>query len=121
MFINVLDNAVKYTEHGGKIVVLAEIPNPATLVVTISDTGIGISEADLPHIKEKFYKVDSTIRGSGIGLAVVDEIIKLHNGEFEITSVYGEGTTARITLPLTPADSASEQTDISEGDRPDNE
>ncbi|MBR6785407.1 MAG: HAMP domain-containing histidine kinase [Clostridia bacterium] len=116
VFINVLDNAVKYTEHGGKIVVLAEIPNPATLVVTISDTGIGIPAEDLPHIKEKFYKVDSTIRGSGIGLAVVDEIIKLHNGEFEIASVYGEGTTVKITLPLTPADSVAEQADISEGE-----
>lgn len=116
VFINILDNAVKYTEHGGKIVVLAEIPNPATLVVTISDTGIGIPAEDLPHIKEKFYKVDSTIRGSGIGLAVVDEIIKLHNGEFEIASVYGEGTTVKITLPLTPADSVAEQADISEGE-----
>lgn len=121
VFINVLDNAVKYTEHGGKIVVLAEIPNPATLVVTISDTGIGIPAEDLPHIKEKFYKVDSTIRGSGIGLAVVDEIIKLHNGEFEIASVYGEGTTVKITLPLTPAESLAEQADKLEGDRPDNE
>ena len=121
VFINVLDNAVKYTEHGGKIAVQAEIPNPATLVVTFSDTGIGISEDDLPHIKEKFYKVDSTIRGSGIGLAVVDEIIKLHGGEFEIASVYGEGTTVKITLPLTPAEFITEQVDNSEGERPYNE
>ena len=121
VFINVLDNAVKYTEHGGKIAVQAEIPNPATLVVTFSDTGIGISEDDLPHIKEKFYKVDSTIRGSGIGLAVVDEIIKLHGGEFEIASIYGEGTTVKITLPLTPAEFITEQVDNSEGERPYNE
>ncbi len=121
VFINVLDNAVKYSEHGDKITVIAEMPNPATLIVTISDTGIGISAEDLPHIKEKFYKVDSTIRGSGIGLAVVDEIIKLHNGEFEITSVYGEGTTVKITLPLTPAEPSAEPINESEGDRSDNE
>lgn len=121
VFINVLDNAVKYSEHGDKITVVAEMPDPSTLIVTFSDTGIGISENDLPHVKEKFYKVDSTIRGSGIGLAVVDEIIKLHNGEIEITSVHGEGTTVRITLPLTPAESPAEQLIQPEGDRPDNE
>ena len=121
MFINVLDNALKYSEHGGKIIVLAEMPNPATLVVTMSDTGIGISAEDLPHVKEKFYKVDSTIRGSGIGLAVVDEIIKLHNGEFEITSVYGEGTTVTITLPLDPAESSTEPQAETEGDITSNE
>lgn len=121
VFINVLDNAVKYSEHGDKITVFAEMPNPATLIVTISDTGIGIPAEDLPHIKEKFYKVDSTIRGSGIGLAVVDEIVKLHNGEFEITSVYGEGTTVKITLPLTPAETSAEQPNEPEGERPDNE
>lgn len=116
VFINVLDNALKYSEHGGKIIVLAEMPNPATLVVTMSDTGIGISAEDLPHVKEKFYKVDSTIRGSGIGLAVVDEIIKLHNGEFEIASVYGEGTTVTITLPLDPAESSAEPQAETEGE-----
>lgn len=121
VFINILDNAVKYSEPGDKITVLAEIPDPTTLVVMISDTGIGISAEDLPHIKEKFYKVDSTIRGSGIGLAVVDEIIKLHNGEFEITSVYGEGTTVKITLPLTPAESSAEPLNEPEGDRLNNE
>ena len=121
VFINILDNAVKYSNHGGKIIVLAEMPNPATLVVTISDTGIGIAAEDLPHVKEKFYKVDSTIRGSGIGLAVVDEIIKLHNGEFEINSVYGEGTTVKITLPLTPADSVAESVKETEGEITDNE
>jgi signal transduction histidine kinase len=121
VFINVLDNAVKYSEHGDKITVLAEMPNPSTLVVTFSDTGIGISADDLPHIKEKFYKVDSTVRGSGIGLAVVDEIIKLHNGELEVTSVHGEGTTVKITLPLTPAESSAELLNQPEGDRPDNE
>ncbi len=104
VFINILDNAIKYTEHGGKIVIFAEIPNPATLIITISDTGAGIPPEDLPHVKEKFYKSNTTVRGSGIGLAVADEIIRLHNGELNVDSILGEGTTVRITLPLTPAE-----------------
>jgi signal transduction histidine kinase len=102
VFINILDNALKYTEQGGKIVVFAEIPNPATIIISISDTGKGIPAEDLPHIKEKFYKANTTVRGSGIGLAVADEIVNLHNGELDIDSVLGEGTTVRITMPLEP-------------------
>ncbi len=102
VFINILDNALKYTEHGGKIVAFAEMPNPATLIISISDTGAGIPAEDLPHIKEKFYKANTTVRGSGIGLAVADEIIKLHNGELDVDSILGEGTTVRITLPIAP-------------------
>lgn len=107
VFINILDNALKYSEQGDKIIVYAERPNPAVLVVSISDTGAGIPAEDLPHIKEKFYKANSTVRGSGIGLAVADEIVKLHNGELDIDSILGEGTTVRITLPIQPADKSS--------------
>ena len=53
-----------------------------------------------PIIKEKFFKANTTVRGSGIGLAVADEIVKLHNGELNIDSVLGEGTTVKITIPL---------------------
>lgn len=120
VFINILDNALKYTEQGGKIIVIAEIVNPATLVITISDTGKGISPEDLPHVKEKFYKADSTVRGSGIGLAVVDEIIRLHNGQLDIDSVYGEGTTVKITLPI-EASEKRDKTSTSEGDSTVNE
>lgn len=104
VFINILDNALKYTEQGGKIIVYAEIPNPATLIVSVSDTGKGIPPEDLPHVKEKFYKANTTVRGSGIGLAVADEIVRLHNGELDVDSVLGEGTTVRITLPIEPVE-----------------
>lgn len=100
VFINIIDNAIKYTERGGKINVTAKSNENSELIIKISDTGCGIPEEDLPHIKEKFYKANSTVRGSGIGLAVVDEIIKLHQGKLDIESVYGEGTTVIITLPL---------------------
>ena len=100
VFINIIDNAIKYTDRGGKITIRASFPETEKLKVEISDTGCGIPAEDLPHIKEKFYKANSTVRGSGIGLAVVDEIIRLHNGQIDIDSVYGEGTEVSITLPL---------------------
>ncbi len=104
VFINILDNALKYSKPGGKIYVFAEMPNPAVLVVSVTDNGVGISPEDLPHVKEKFYKANTTVRGSGIGLAVADEIIKLHNGGLKIESTLGEGTKVTITLPIEPVD-----------------
>ena len=68
--------------------------------LTVSDNGIGIAEEDLPNVKKKFYKANLQVRGSGIGLAVVDEIIKLHNGVFEINSELGVGTTVSIVFPI---------------------
>ncbi len=102
VYINILDNAVKYTEQGGKINVEAVITDKTLLTVSFSDTGAGIKPEDLPHVKEKFYKANTTVRGSGIGLAVCDEIMKLHGGTLEIDSVYGQGTTVTVTLPLDP-------------------
>jgi len=111
VFINILDNALKYSVHGGKITVLAEIVDLTTLEISITDTGTGIAPEDLPHIKEKFYKANSTVRGSGIGLAVADEIMKLHNGSLEIDSILGEGTTVTMTLPIEAV-----ETEIPEGE-----
>lgn len=99
VFVNVLDNALKYTKQGGKIVTVAEIKDDK-IKITVSDTGCGISAEDLPHVKEKFYKTNMTVRGSGIGLAVVDEIIRLHNGTFDIDSVLGQGTTVTICFDI---------------------
>lgn len=100
VFINILDNAIKYNEEGGKISINATLSDNNILTIVFADTGSGISEEDLPHVKEKFYKANSTVRGSGIGLAVCDEIIKLHKGTFEIDSVYGKGTAVTITFSL---------------------
>ena len=99
VFINVIDNAMKYTDPGGSVDISVE-KNDDTLSIIVADTGIGISAADLPKVKAKFYKANSTRRGSGIGLAVADEIISMHGGTLDIDSVLGKGTTVTITLPL---------------------
>lgn len=99
VFVNILDNALKYTNQGGKIMVTAQIADDV-IVISITDTGCGISPEDLPHIKEKFYKTNMTVHGSGIGLAVADEIVKLHNGSLDIDSVLGEGTTVTLSFDI---------------------
>lgn len=109
VFSNILDNALKYTLEGGKISVLATIEEDNNLVITITDTGCGISEEDLPKVKEKFYKTNNTVRGSGIGLAVADEIIRQHNGKLDIYSVLGKGTSVKITLPIDKSEYSKEK------------
>ena len=99
VFANILDNAFKYTQSGGRVAIFSEKCGD-DLVVSIADTGCGISKEDLPHITEKFYKANMSVRGSGIGLAVVDEIIRLHNGKLDIASTQGKGTVVTIFLPI---------------------
>lgn len=99
VFINIIDNAIKYSDSNGTLDIEVEI-NETNVVIAIQDSGCGISPADLPKIKNKFYKANHTKRGSGIGLAVADEIIQMHGGQLDITSELGVGTTVKITLPL---------------------
>lgn len=99
VFINVIDNAIKYSNPGSTITVSAEeVGN--MIQVTITDNGVGISETDLPRVKTKFFKANHTRRGSGIGLAVADEIITMHGGRLDITSELNVGTNVTITLPI---------------------
>ena len=99
VFINIIDNAIKYSDSGDTVTINAFVEENDA-VVTIADTGCGIKDVDLPKIKEKFYKANSTRRGSGIGLAVADEIVALHGGRLSIGSKEGVGTTVTISLPL---------------------
>ena len=99
VFINIIDNAVKYTESGGQVLI-TQTSEEACVRITVSDTGVGIPAQDIDRVKEKFYKANKTIRGSGIGLAVADEIIKQHSGLLFIESTEGAGTTVTIVLPL---------------------
>ena len=99
MFINVIDNAVKYSSAGDTITIKA-FERDGNVVVSVTDTGVGIKKSDLAKVKTKFYKANHTRRGSGIGLAVADEIISLHGGTLDITSQgEGLGTTVTISLP----------------------
>ncbi|MDE5558909.1 MAG: HAMP domain-containing histidine kinase [Ruminococcus sp.] len=99
VFINVIDNAVKYSSAGDTITINAS-ESDGKIIVTVSDTGCGIKESDLSKVKTKFYKANHTRRGSGIGLAVADEIIAMHEGTMDISSAgEGKGTTVTIVLP----------------------
>lgn len=99
VFVNLIDNAIKYSGEGGRIRVEAVRIGDRVQVV-VSDTGVGISQQDLPRVKERFFRVNHNRPGSGIGLAVVDEIVHAHGGEMEIESTLGVGTTVTVTLPL---------------------
>ena len=70
------------------------------LHIVVTDTGCGIAPDDLPRIKDKFYKANQNVRGSGIGLAIADEIITLHDGSLDIQSGIGVGTTVTISIPV---------------------
>lgn len=99
VFINVIDNAVKYSSDGDTVTIKA-YEKDKNVVVSVTDTGCGIKASDLSKVKTKFYKANHTRRGSGIGLAVADEIISMHGGTVDITSPgEGKGTTVTITLP----------------------
>ena len=99
VFINIIDNAVKYSSAGDTVTVKAS-EDGGSVIIAVSDTGCGIKKSDLSKVKTKFYKANHTRRGSGIGLAVADEIISMHGGTMDITSAgEGKGTTVTIKLP----------------------
>ncbi len=103
VFMNILDNALKYSRPGSKILVKADFikrDGKDNVRIAIADQGCGISAEDLPHVKEKFYKANVSVRGSGIGLAVTNEIVNLHGGTLDIDSEVGTGTLVTIILPI---------------------
>lgn len=99
VFINILDNSLKFTPAGGKVVFTTSRKDDS-LVFSIRDTGCGISHEELPKVKEKFYKGKNSKSKNGIGLSICDEIIKLMEGTFEIKSEINKGTEVLIMLPL---------------------
>ena len=108
VFINIIDNALKYSDVNGVVNISVE-QSGDNIVITIADNGCGIPAADLPKVKQKFYKANQTVRGSGIGLAVADEIVRLHKGSLDIDSVEGVGTTVTISLPIVGTDSPEDK------------
>ena len=100
VFVNIIDNALKYSDSGGSVTVTTRRAGDGFVDIAIKDTGIGIPADQLDKVKTKFFKGNATRRGSGIGLAVADEIIRMHGGEILLDSVEGEGTTVTIRLPI---------------------
>lgn len=121
---NLLSNAVKFTPEGGTITVTLE-PQDDHCVLSVSDTGIGIRADQLPHLFKRFQQADgSTNRryeGTGLGLALVKELVNLHHGQIEVQSTYGEGTAFCVTLPWgrkhLPGDQVVEDTAYAEVSR----
>ena len=100
---NIIENASKYTPEGGSIrVTLRKAGRDA--VLEIADTGVGIPEADLPHVFDRFYRVDKArsrdTGGTGLGLSIVQQIVRLHAGSVTVASETGKGTTFTVQLPV---------------------
>jgi len=102
VFLNLLDNAVKYTSDSGSIKVSISL-NDKFVQVDVSDTGMGIPEQDLPRIFERFYRVDKArsreLGGTGLGLSIVKHIVLSHGGQVWVKSELGQGTTFSFTIP----------------------
>ncbi|RKI73905.1 response regulator [Corallococcus sp. AB049A] len=115
--LNLLSNAFKFTLHGG---VTVRLEREGTRVrLSVRDTGTGIPEAELPRVFERFHRVESsqgrTHEGTGIGLALIQELVKLHGGKLGVSSVEGQGSTFTVELPLGRAHLPAEQVHEEEG------
>ncbi|MCX7642407.1 MAG: HAMP domain-containing histidine kinase [Armatimonadetes bacterium] len=99
---NLIDNAIRYTPKGGRVEVLL-YPHEGDIVFQVSDTGIGIPPEDLPHIFDEFFRSrnakEFVHEGTGLGLSIVKSAVEAHNGEIEVFSELGKGTTFTVTLP----------------------
>jgi PAS domain S-box-containing protein len=107
IMLNVLSNAIKFTPPGGRVSVKVSF-TPERALITVSDTGCGISEADLSHVAKPFVQAESSLSrrfpGSGLGLSIARELCNLHGGMLAIDSVVGKGTDVHISLPRAAAD-----------------
>lgn len=101
--VNVLSNAIKYTQEGGKVHVHV-FEEDGYGIIRVKDNGIGIPAEDINHIFDRFYRVDKArtrnLGGTGLGLSIVKEIVQGHDGKIELTSEINKGTTLRIGIPL---------------------
>ncbi len=104
MIANLLDNAIKYTPPQGHVDVSVLRDKERSVVVSIKDSGIGVSEKDLPHIFERFYRCDPSRAetGIGLGLSLARAIALAHQGRIDVTSTLGKGSTFTVTLPVAP-------------------
>ena len=104
MLSNLLDNAIRYTKAGGKVVVKVEA-DEENVTTHVIDTGVGIPPASIPHLFKKFYRVTSTVlrageKGTGLGLFISKEIVTRHSGKIWVESEVGKGSTFSFSLPI---------------------
>jgi two-component system phosphate regulon sensor histidine kinase PhoR len=104
ILVNILDNAVKFTPSGGKISISAVQDDSGSVVVRVTDTGMGIQKSEISRLGERFYRADKTrsreLGGTGLGLSIVKHLMKAHRGSIDIGSQVGKGTTVSLTFPL---------------------
>ena len=116
ILLNLLSNAFKFTLDGEIALSVAPSPDGRSAIVTVSDTGVGVPAEELPRLFERFHRIEGqggrSIEGSGIGLALVSDLVKLHGGEISVESVPGRGTTFTVALPLGRAHLPADQVRI---------
>src|SRR5206468_4002955 len=103
VFVNLLDNALRFTPKHGRVSVEVDAED-GQAIVRVSDTGVGIPYKDLPHVFERFYVADRSrargATGAGLGLSIVKEIVDAHQGSIQAESLLGSGTTVTVKLPI---------------------
>jgi signal transduction histidine kinase len=117
---NLLDNAIKYTMQGSVTVDVKG--DPDNVSISVSDTGIGIPPEDLPHLFQKFYRVDNsdtrTIGGTGLGLYISRRLTEANSGHIKVTSTYSKGSTFTVQVPRLSNERASELMSASQPGQP---
>lgn len=102
---NIINNAIKYSPDGGRIIVRL-METHTDIIVSVSDEGLGISRKDIPHLFDRFYRVDKArsraMGGSGLGLAIAQEVVQLHGGKIWVNSIENKGSTFFVSLPYIP-------------------
>jgi signal transduction histidine kinase len=105
VFLNLLDNAIKYSDAGARVDITIE-EDASSLSVEVRDTGVGIPQEELTQLFERFYRVDKdrsrATGGSGLGLAISKQIVEMHGGDISVESEVGAGSVFRIRIPKTP-------------------
>ena len=103
VFVNLVENSLKFTPPGGEIIIRAE-PEEERVQIVLKDTGIGVAPQHLPHIFERFYKVNRSRRdgGTGLGLSIVKQLVEAHGGQITVESKEGEGCAFTFTVPRAP-------------------
>ena len=102
---NIINNAIKYSPDGGRIIVRL-METHTDIIVSVSDEGLGIARKDIPHLFDRFYRVDKArsraMGGSGLGLAITQEVVQLHGGKIWVNSIENKGSTFFVSLPYIP-------------------